>query len=311
MRLVTYDRGGTPRAGLAAEGWIADLEKAARSAGGTRLPASSKALLEAGDDASDAARKLSTQLDQLIKTVLAGRERRPAWAWPEEDVHLGPPVPDPQKVICVGLNYADHCREQEGKFGRSVEIPADPVIFAKFPTALTGPYDPILLPTALTQQVDYEAELAIVIGREITRPGMKAAGAAIAGYMVLNDVSARDCQFADKQWVRAKSMDTFAPCGPWLVSTDEIENPHKLKIWTAVNGVKLQDSSTREMIFKLPRIVHHIARGITLKPGDIITTGTPAGVGIFRDPPVLLKDGDTVEVGIERIGTLCNTCAKI
>ena len=309
MRFVTYDLGKAPRAALAVGGMIVDLEKAARALGGERLPASVRETLELGAKGERVARKVARQAERLVKRIAQGSERRPAWAVPEDRVHLGPPVPDPRKIICLGLNYADHCREQEGRFGRPVEPPPHPIIFAKFPNALTGPYDPIRLPAAkITAQVDYEVEMVLVVGRRVQGVSQKDAMGAVAGYMVMNDVSARDVQFADRQWVRAKTFDSFAPCGPWLVTPDEVADPHRLKVWTSVNGVTVQSSSTREMIFRLPRIVSFLAEAITLEPGDLISTGTPAGVGVFRQPPVLLTPGDTVECGIEGIGTICNTC---
>lgn len=311
MKLVSYDHGQGLRAGLAIGDAIIDLEKGARALAKGKLPASVKELLEAGEPAMTRARKTSAQAEKLLGRIEAGKERRPAWIFPEDCVHLGPPVPNPEKIICLGLNYLDHVREQEGRLHKTIEPPDSPVIFSKFASSLTGPYDPIAMPpTRVTEKVDYEVELALVIGRTAKAVSQKEATACIAGYMVLNDVSARDCQFQDKQWVRAKSFDSFAPCGPWLVSADEIANPHKLRLWCVVNGETMQESSTKNMIFKIPMIVSFLSQAITLKPGDIISTGTPAGVGAFRETPVFLKSGDVVECGIEGIGTICNTCER-
>ena len=311
MKLVTYDVGGTPRAGLAVSGMIADLEKGARALRIGRLPSSTRALLEDGAAATRRAERLARKATQLAESVASAKARRPAWLVPEEAVHLGPPVPDPEKIICLGLNYLDHCREQEGRFGRPIEPPPHPIIFSKFPSALTGPYDAIRLPPPrVTRQVDYEVELAMVVGRTAKGVAQKDAMDYVAGFMVLNDVSARDCQFADGQWVRAKSFDTFAPCGPWLTTRDEVPQPSRLRLWTALNGQTMQDSSTRHFIFKPARVIAFLSRAMTLRPGDLISTGTPAGVGIFRDPPVTLGPGDTVECGIEGLGTLCNTCER-
>lgn len=312
MRIVSYDQGKDLRAGLAVGEWVADLQKAARATTKASLPHTVRSLLEAGPDTLARARRVARKVEALARKVADGKQRRPAWLLPEETVHLGPPVPDPQKIIAIGLNYLDHCREQEGKFGRSIEPPKEPVIFAKYPTALTGPYDPIMLPPRrITSQVDFEVELCVVIGLGGHRITQKDAMNHVAGYTVMNDVSARDCQFRDKQWVRAKSFNTFAPSGPCLVTADEIPNPHKLKLWTVVNGETMQDSSTDQILIKIPKLIAYISQAITLKPGDLISTGTPAGVGIFREPPLTLNPGDVVECGIESIGTICNTCERM
>jgi 2,4-diketo-3-deoxy-L-fuconate hydrolase len=206
----------------------------------------------------------------------------------------------PGKIICVGLNYMDHCREQK------IDPPDRPTLFAKFPTSVIGPGEEIRWPADFSDQVDYEAELAVVMGR--TARGVSDARALdyVFGFTVANDVSARDVQFSDKQWIRGKSADTFCPLGPLVVTRDEIADPQALPIKCRVNGVTLQDSSTREMIFPVARIVSFISRAITLEPGDVILTGTPDGVGVFRDPKVFLKPGDKVEVEIDGLGILTN-----
>jgi 2-keto-4-pentenoate hydratase/2-oxohepta-3-ene-1,7-dioic acid hydratase in catechol pathway len=307
MKLVTYDTGKTPRAGFGVDGMIADAERAAKALTGARLPASVRELIAGGTKTMGAAEKVYAKLMSLAKRVAAGKERRPAWLLSSDRVHLGPPMPDPEKIICLGMNYMDHCREQEALHGRKIEPPKTPVIFAKYPNTLTGPYDPIVLPPlSVSKQVDYEVELGVVIGR--TAKGVKAKDAMgyVAGYMTINDVSARDCQFGDQQWVRGKSFDTFAPCGPWLTTGAEVGDPHRLKLWTLLNGRTMQSGTTRDLIHKLPAVIAFISQAITLRPGDILSTGTPAGVGIFRQPPVVLKPGDRVECGVERIGTISN-----
>lgn len=215
------------------------------------------------------------------------------------------PLPNPSKIIAVGLNYMDHCREQ------NVEPPRSPVIFTKFPSAIIAPRDTIRWDSKLTQKVDYEAELAVVIGKRASRVSEKDAYDYVAGYTAINDVSARDLQFGDGQWVRGKSLDTFCPMGPLLVTRDEIPDPHRLAIQCFVNGEALQDSSTSEMIFKIPYLIAFITRAITLEPGDIISTGTPHGVGVFRQPPRFLKHGETVQVKIEKIGVLENPTGTV
>lgn len=224
-------------------------------------------------------------------------------SYPLTSIQLLPPIRQPSKIICIGLNYADHCREQ------NIEVPRSPTIFVKFPSAIIGPGESIHWPKDVSDQVDYEAELAVVIGRQARNIPAKDAFDFIAGYTIVNDISARDVQFADKQWVRGKSFDTFCPMGPVLVSADQIENPNALDIKCRVNGETLQDSNTSEMIFQIPDLIEFISKTCTLLPGDVISTGTPAGVGVFRDPPIFLQMGDEIEVEIEGIGILHNRVA--
>ncbi len=205
----------------------------------------------------------------------------------------------PQKIVCVGLNYKDHAEEQ------NVPLPDRPILFAKWPNTLIAPGEPIVIPT-ITQQVDYEAELGVVIGSRVRSVSVENALEAVAGYVCVNDVSARDLQYTDKQWVRGKSLDTFCPIGPRLASASEIPDPQALRIRAILNGEVMQDSSTANMVFGVAEIVSFVSQAITLEPGDLIATGTPAGVGVFRDPPVFLKPGDEVTIEIEGIGALTN-----
>jgi len=214
---------------------------------------------------------------------------------------LATPVPDPQKIICVGQNYRDHCLEQ------NAPIPTSPIIFTKFITSLTGPRDNILLPR-VSQQIDYEVELAFVIGKAGKHIPAERALEHVAGYMVFNDVTARDIQFGDKQWVRGKSCDTFAPCGPALVTRDEIGDPQNLKLEMKLNGQVMQSSNTSQMIFGVAYLISFLSRTLTWTPGDIVATGTPPGVGVFRKPPVFLKPGDRLVATVEKLGSLENTC---
>jgi 2-keto-4-pentenoate hydratase/2-oxohepta-3-ene-1,7-dioic acid hydratase in catechol pathway len=209
----------------------------------------------------------------------------------------------PGKIVCVGLNYLDHA--QEG----GMELPKAPLLFAKWPNSLIGDGEPIVLPPEATE-VDYEAELGVVIGTKAKRVSEADALEYVEGYICVNDVSARDLQFGDGQWTRGKSVDTFCPVGPRLVPREEIADPQQLGIRCIVNGEALQDSSTAQMIFSVAEIIAYVTRVITLEPGDLIATGTPAGVGVFRDPKVLLKDGDEVSVEIEGVGTLTNPVEK-
>lgn len=215
------------------------------------------------------------------------------------EVRLLPPAPEPEKIVCIGLNYRDHARES------GMDIPKYPVFFAKYRNALAGPYDPIELPRVSTQ-VDYEAELAVVIGKGGRHIPEERALEYVAGYMALNDVSARDFQFRTPQWIQGKTFDTFAPCGPFLVTADEVPDPHALAVRLRLNGQLMQDSNTREFIFPIPRLIAYLSDIFTFAPGDIISTGTPSGVGFSRKPPVFLKPGDVVEVEVEQVGTLRN-----
>jgi 2-keto-4-pentenoate hydratase/2-oxohepta-3-ene-1,7-dioic acid hydratase in catechol pathway len=208
------------------------------------------------------------------------------------------PIERPGKIVCVGLNYRDHAEEQ------GVELPSAPLLFAKWPNALIGPGEPIVIPPVVTK-CDYEAELGVVIGERVKSVSQEDARAAVRGYLCANDVSARDLQFADGQWSRGKSPDTFCPVGPLVPATD-IPNPHDLSIQATVNGEVLQDSSTANLIFGVDEIISYASQTMTLEPGDLILTGTPAGVGVFRDPQRLLRPGDEVTITIEAIGSLTN-----
>jgi 2,4-didehydro-3-deoxy-L-rhamnonate hydrolase len=209
------------------------------------------------------------------------------------------PIDVPQKIIAVGMNYRDHAAES------GLEVPQNPMVFAKWPNSLIGPGDPIVIPPWVPE-VDYEAELGVVIGERATGVSADEALHVVAGYVCVNDVSSRKLQFEDKQWTRAKSFDTFTPVGPALTPAAEIADPQNLRIRCLVNGEALQDSSTAEMVFGVAELIAYLSNGITLEPGDLIATGTPAGVGFTRTPPVFLRPGDEVTVEIEGIGALTN-----
>lgn len=212
---------------------------------------------------------------------------------------LAAPVPRPGKILCIGLNYRAHAAET-GK-----PAPARPILFSKFPTAVIGPGAPIVLPRA-SRQVDFEAELGVVIGRRVKHVARERALDCVVGYLNVNDVSARDLQFGDGQWQRGKSCDTFAPMGPYLVTSDEVGDPGRLGIRLSLNGRVMQDSSTSDMIFGVPELIAFLSETITLEAGDVIATGTPPGVGWVRKPPVFLKPGDRVEVEVQGLGVLAN-----
>lgn len=300
MKLVSYVRNGQPKAGLVCQDMVVDLEIASQGRSFRRkyekpLPPSVKGLLELGENALSAA--------SFIEFEFAGR---PPEGFPHEfclflhDAELAAPVPNPQKIICIGMNYRDHCEEQKKP------LPEKPIIFAKFPTALIGHNQQIAKPV-LTEKMDYEAELGVVIGKRGKNIPEEEALSHVAGYTIVNDVTARDIQVSDGQWVRAKSFDTFAPSGPFLVTADEVQDPQNLDIRLTVNGELRQSSNTRNMVFSVAYLVSYLSRVCTLLPGDMISTGTPGGVGVFRDPPVFLKTGDVVSIEIDGLGILVNS----
>lgn len=209
------------------------------------------------------------------------------------------PVTRPGKLIAIGLNYRDHAAES------NMPVPEKPVVFSKFTTSVIGANEPVVLPET-SEQVDYEAELGVVIGRRAKNVSLEQALDYVLGYTIINDVSARDFQFADGQWQRGKSCDTFAPMGEAIVTTDEVPDPHNLSIKLRLNGKTMQDSNTDQLIFGVPELIAFLSETITLEPGDVIATGTPPGVGFARNPPVFLKHGDVMEVEIEKLGVLRN-----
>lgn len=251
-----------------------------------------------------------TQLPGTLREILADPEGLASVATalvkgmskgPFIEGELVAPIPDPGKVICIGLNYRDHAIET------GAEIPSEPVVFNKFPQCVVGPEAAIELPK-VAHKVDFEAELVAVIGKTGRSISRQKAWDHVAGYTCGNDVSARDWQKGRPggQWLLGKTPDTFAPCGPWFVTADEVGDPHELAISLKLNGETMQSSSTKELIFGIDVLIEHISQLITLQPGDLIFTGTPAGVGMARKPPVFLKPGDRVEIEIEAVGVLTN-----
>lgn len=235
-----------------------------------------------------------------INAYLGGRvPAREGAALPLDSVSLGPPIPCPGKIVCIGLNYRDHASEARQA------TPDEPVLFGKFSNSVIGPMAAIVL-VPESNEVDFEGELAVVIGRQARRVSIEDAVTCVAGYTCANDVSARDLQFRSSQWFRGKAIDTFMPLGPWLVTADEVGNPRGLGITCSVNGKVMQQANTDQMIFGVAEIVSFISRTMTLQPGDVVATGTPAGVGFSRTPPLFLRDGDAVTVTIDRIGSLTN-----
>jgi 2-keto-4-pentenoate hydratase/2-oxohepta-3-ene-1,7-dioic acid hydratase in catechol pathway len=288
MRLVSYEQDGGWRAGILLDGVVIDAEAAAAQArlrDGAGQWRSNRGVIQATAEERAAMAEAAAELS--------------ASGMPVDDVHLGPPIPDPDKILCMGLNYRDHAEES------GLDLPKTPMFFTKFRNSLIGPTDEIRLP-GVSEMIDYEAELAVVIGRRARNVSSAEALGYVAGAMALNDVSARDLQVQVSQWTLGKAIDTFAPCGPALVLSDEISDLQALGIRTRVNGETLQDANTSLMVFGVAEAIAFLTRVMTLEPGDIIATGTPAGVGQSRDPQVWLHDGDVVEIEIDGIGTLRN-----
>lgn len=294
MRLVTFQKNKIRRMGVLLENQIVDLTLACREYKVPVLPENMREFLELGNSGLSRTKKILRAIQSDLK-----KAKKPKALIPLKATHLCPPVTNPEKIICIGQNYIDHCREQ------NVEPPTKPIIFSKFNTALNGPFDVVRVPT-ISDKIDFEAELAFVIGKQGKHISQEQALDHVAGYMVLNDITARDIQKSEGQWIRGKTSDTFAPCGPALVTKDEIPNPHDLKISLKLNGTIMQDSNTSNLIFDIPYLIWFISQNITLKPGDIISTGTPPGVGFARKPPIFMKAGDVVETTVEKIGTLVN-----
>jgi len=294
MILVSYRARGSSTA------WRAGIahEQAAVDASAYLLSRAEEALGQA--DLS--VRALLQQGQQALKEVFA-------WAKPQfearsgllslDALDMGPPVPDPDKIICLGVNYREHAAEAQQ------ELPAVPMFFAKFRNSLIGPTSPILLPRASTQ-VDYEGELAVIIGQRCKEVAEQEALQYVAGYTIMNDVSARDVQMQTSQWTAGKALDTFAPMGPGIVLASSIPNPQTLTLTTRVNEQVVQHDTTANMVFSVASTIAFLSSLMTLEPGDIIATGTPSGVGFKRTPPLFLHDGDVVEVEIERIGRIRN-----
>ncbi|MFO7970563.1 MAG: fumarylacetoacetate hydrolase family protein [Desulfobacterales bacterium] len=273
MKLVRFGEKGNVKPGLWKDGNIVDLREIF-----PRIPDISETFFREG------------WLEKVAEVKNPGRKI---------EIRIASPIHRPSKIICLGKNYAEHAKE--GGF----ENPETPLLFCKTPNALTGPYDPIILPRS-SSQVDWEVELAVIIGKEGKRIAKTDALDYVAGFTVMNDVSGRQAQFSDSQWFRGKSFDSFAPAGPFIVTPDEIDDVNNLRLTAAVDGEIMQDGNTRDMIFDIRDIIENISEDITLIPGDIISTGTPAGVGIFRDPPIVLKPGNMVECRIEQIGSIIN-----
>jgi 2-keto-4-pentenoate hydratase/2-oxohepta-3-ene-1,7-dioic acid hydratase in catechol pathway len=282
VHIVSYRAAGTAerwRAGVLIGPYVVDTEKL--GAAGTV-----RGLLDQGKQ------ELRRVLDEAASTTDG--------AVSLDDVEIGPPVPDPEKILCLGLNYAEHAAEA------NLEVPQAPALFAKYANALVGPRAAVRVPP-VTTKVDYEGELAVIVGTTCRAVSEADALDCVVGYSVMNDVSARDLQMQTSQWTAGKALDTFAPMGPGIALADDVGDPQDLMIVTRVNGEVVQEDSTAKMVRSVRSIVAGLSTLMTLRPGDIIATGTPAGVGSKRTPPRFLRDGDVVEVEIERIGAIANT----
>ncbi len=288
VRLITYREAGRERLGLVTGDHVRAAADVLPDAPGTM------AELLARDDTLRELQEAAAEPAPAAESARAGRRL--------EEIELLAPVPRPGKIVAVGLNYHAHATEQ------GIEPPTQPTVFAKFPTSVVAHEATVSWDPELAGQVDYEAELAVVIGRTARRVLERDALEYVLGYTCANDVTARDLQRGDRQWVRGKSLDTFCPLGPVLVTADEIPDPQALAISCTVSGERLQEASTGDMIFGAASLIAFCSRAFTLEPGDVLLTGTPSGVGVYRDPQRLLRDGDEMTVEIERIGRLVNRC---
>lgn len=289
MKLLTFAVGGKARPGVLKGDRVIDLEAAGLPAG----PNGGLLAIARGGDA-------------MLKKIATVLKDAKAKSYELAKVKVLPPIRQPSKIVAIGLNYLDHCKET------GLPVPSIPVPFSKFVSSVSGPYDDIVWPLGVTKEVDYEVELGVVIGKRARDVEEAEALDYVMGYTVVNDVSARDLQFLGaRQWDRSKSLDTFCPWGPYIVTRDEIPDPHVLQVRTTLNGKEMQNSNTKNLIFNVPRIISALSQGTTLLPGDLIPTGTPAGVGFRRTPPVFLKDGDEVVCEVEKIGALRNRARPV
>jgi 2-keto-4-pentenoate hydratase/2-oxohepta-3-ene-1,7-dioic acid hydratase in catechol pathway len=295
MRLVTYTSGsGAARLGVLVNGLILDVERL----GASRDLAWPSDMLTFIDNSVTLLPALNGCIDSTKGCLPVGS------AVPVEDVKLQAPIPRPRKnIFGIGLNYRAHVTESAKSLDTDKDLPKQPVVFSKPPTSVIGPGAAIQHNAKMTQQLDWEVELAVIIGKTATRIPAEKAMDHVFGYSVMIDISARDNRRAG-QWIFSKGMDTYAPFGPCIVTADEIPNPHDLRLWLTKNGVMKQDSNTKHMIFDIPALIADLSSGITLEPGDIIATGTPEGVGAGMNPPEWLWPGDVVEAGVDGIGVI-------
>ncbi len=301
MKLLTYSTDSKQQLGILINDTVVDIEKLGHKTN-QQFPATMLELIDAG---LEEVAKIQEALDGANENVVA------SCSIPLSEVKILAPIPKPRKnIIGIGLNYTEHVAESARTLDTSNELPQKPVIFSKPPTTVTGTGENILLNPKLTQQLDWEVELAVVIGKKGKYVEKEKALDYVFGYTVINDISARDCRRAG-QWIVSKGQDTFAPMGPILVTKDEIPNPHNLNLSLTVNGVEKQNSNTKFMLFNINALIEDLSTVFTLEPGDIIATGTPSGVGAGRNPQEWMWNGDVVEATVEGIGTIVNTVKEI
>ncbi|MEJ7617415.1 MAG: fumarylacetoacetate hydrolase family protein [Pyrinomonadaceae bacterium] len=293
MKLYTFEVKGEARIGAEHDNRLLDLAAATRH--DRKLPADMLALIKEGKDGLMAAH-------DAIRS--AGRDTSGKFSYDFSEVKVLAPIPRPGKILCSGINYRAHKEENP-----QAVMPTEPFFFSKLPSAIIGPGKPIICPQ-VSRQVDYEVEFAVVIGRRMKNTPAKQVIDSLFGYTILHDVSARDVQFKDNQITLGKNFDSFCPLGPCLVTTDEMTNPGNVRLRTLLNGQVVQDGSTSDWVFSLPALLSFLSHRMTLEPGDIVSTGTPAGVGVFKKPQIFLKEGDIVRLEVEGIGALENTVIK-
>jgi 2-keto-4-pentenoate hydratase/2-oxohepta-3-ene-1,7-dioic acid hydratase in catechol pathway len=301
LKLLSYQKPNEIKLGLYLKSWVVDLSlvynflsKKNKQKYEKGFPSDMISLIQHGLQKTRLVEKVLKQdLQKLLRKLPQAFSKL-------EDVKLLAPIPKMRKnIICLGLNYADHAKET------NTPPPQKPIFFTKSPTSIIGPQDEIILPNS-SKEIDYEVELAFIIGKKGKNISQYEAQEYIAGYTVFNDITARDLQRTHRQWFKGKSLDSFAPMGPFLVTKDEVLNPHDLKLSLKVNGEIMQRSNTSKMYFRIPTLLECLSQDMTVEPGDIVATGTPAGVGFMRKPPIFLKHGDIVEAYVEKIGIIKN-----
>lgn len=319
MKLISMRVRGQTKVGVFVAGELVDLrgiytryleheehEKHAKEISSQLFPSDMVEVIREGRSSLSMAKRMIGYVEPLLQEPIAKDLRAEGIIRPFDPNKILAPIPTPRKnVVCLAVNYRAHLEEAARARGEEPNLPSDPIFFSKPPTSVTGPFSDIIKPR-VTQALDYEVELALVVGKKGKYISETQTWRHIFGYMAFNDFTARDLQRRHRQFLRGKGLDTFAPCGPFLVTADEIPDPHSLDLSLTVNGEPRQSSNTYNMIFKIPQIINILSSGMTLQPGDIIATGTPEGVGSARTPPVFLQPGDIVETTVENVGTMKN-----
>jgi 2-keto-4-pentenoate hydratase/2-oxohepta-3-ene-1,7-dioic acid hydratase in catechol pathway len=319
MKLISMKVRGETKVGVLVAGNLIDLrslytryleyEEHGKNAGeisGRLFPSDMVEVIRKGKSTLSIVERMIRYVEPLLQEPIAKELRAKGIIRPFNPNQILAPIPTPRKnIVCLAVNYKAHLEEAARARGEEPNLPSDPIFFSKPPTSVTGPFSDVIKPR-VTEALDYEVELAFIVGKEGKYIPETQVWEHIFGYMVFNDFTARDLQRRHRQFLRGKGLDTFAPCGPFLVTADEISDPHNLDLSLTVNGEPRQSSNTGSMIFKIPQIINILSSGMTLQPGDIVATGTPEGVGSARTPPVFLQPGDIVETTVEKIGTMKN-----